>query len=329
MPRVRGANLYFHSPCFDGIVSCVIASDFLEVHAGWEFERFLPVDYEMRTGWLSCNLHTPCAVVDYLYHPQAAFWADHHPTTFLTADARKSFEKRQAEKWMFYNDGFGSCAMLLWECLAERFNFRTSQYEPMVQWAEKIDAARYSSVDEAILGNAPALQIRASLSGNKQDTFLEKLVQELRTKSLEEVACLPEVSERAAQAQSRIRAGLDIFGKVAKLEDGETVVFDVDSGDSAVSRYAPYYFFPQARYSVGIVRSAEGARITAMRNPWREFPSAPLGKIFERFGGGGHQRVGALLLAGDRAAEAGRILQSLLDAIRDADSVQQPQPSTA
>src|SRR5271154_4827632 len=46
----RGAWMYFHSPCFDGIISAVIASDFLESRAGWKFERFRPVDYNIKAN---------------------------------------------------------------------------------------------------------------------------------------------------------------------------------------------------------------------------------------------------------------------------------------
>jgi nanoRNase/pAp phosphatase (c-di-AMP/oligoRNAs hydrolase) len=118
----------------------------------------------------------------------------------------------------------------------------------------------------------------------------------------------------------KIAAGLDRFAQAAKLHDGHIIVFDVTTRkNDMISRYAPYYFFPEARYSVGIVRSPKSARITAMRNPWREFPSVHLGKIFEDFGGGGHQRVGAVILAGIRAQEAGSILAEITRRIREQD----------
>jgi nanoRNase/pAp phosphatase (c-di-AMP/oligoRNAs hydrolase) len=53
-----------------------------------------------------------------------------------------------------------------------------------------------------------------------------------------------------------------------------------------------------------------------MRNPWREFQSAPLGKIFAGIGGGGHERVGAYIVPKERAEEAEKILDQILDAIR-------------
>jgi nanoRNase/pAp phosphatase (c-di-AMP/oligoRNAs hydrolase) len=79
-----------------------------------------------------------------------------------------------------------------------------------------------------------------------------------------------------------------------------------------VSRYAPYYAQPNARYSIGIVRSPESIGITAMRNPWRPFKSVALGRIFEKFGGGGHRRVGAVRLAPEESERVKDVVESLL-----------------
>jgi hypothetical protein len=291
--------LWFHSPCFDGIISAVLASDFLEVQGRWVFDRFCAVDYGRRDNWLSQDLGAPCAVVDFLYHPQAAFWADHHSTTFLTADAKRDFDRRRQSGTLFYNDRLGSCSVLLWQALKDRFNYQNEAYSEMVEWADKIDSARYASVAEAVLGEAPALRIRASLGIDNDDPgFFEGLIKALRSHTLDEVARLPQVDIRAKHVRSQIEAGLNRLKDSISVDDDGIAVFDIDSRDVAISRYAPYFFFPDARYSAGIVRSNSGTKITAMRNPWRDFRSVELGKIFERFGGGGHERVASVLIPG-------------------------------
>jgi hypothetical protein len=310
--------LYFHSPCFDGIVSCVLTWDFLETGQGWKVNLLRTVNYHSKSTWLYTQLQTPCAVVDFLYHPQAEFWADHHLTTFLTEEAERDFKKRKS-RWLIYSDRSGSCAMLLWTHLAESFSYRNPQYEEMVRWADKIDSARYESVSEAILGDAPALTISRSLGLKSSEEYCEYLVRELRFKSLGEVARLPEVWERSEQVRSMVESGLERFAESSKLEDG-IVIFDVDTKGVMVNRYSPYYFFPEARYSIGIMRSPSGAKITAMRNPWMEFPSVPLGKMFKEFGGGGHQRVGSVLLDQDQSARARTIMERLIKEIREHDA---------
>ena len=311
----NGAHLYFHSPCFDGIVSGVLTWDFLETSQSWSIEDIRSVNYDAKSTWLSTSLNTKSAVVDFLYHPDAQFWADHHGTTFLNEEAKRDYERR-ISPWLVYDEYSGSCALLLWKHLASSFGYRNIRYESLVEWADRIDSARYASVEEAIFGTQPALRINLSLAVKDGPEYYSNLVKLLKCETLEEVAALPEVKARAEHAESMIRSGMDRFVKGSRLEQDGIAVFDVDSTDAIISRYAPYYIFPEARYSVGIVGSPNGASITAMRNPWWEFPSVPLGKIFSRFGGGGHRRVGALVLTNERAEEASHILEQIISEIR-------------
>src|SRR5690242_19303696 len=142
------ASLYFHHPCFDGLVSAVVASDFLERCQGWTITGFIPVGYESRAAWLSQTLNVQSAVVDFIYHPQAAFWADHHSTTFLTPSARRDFEQRSTNPYFFYEEHYTSCAKLLCEKLELSFGYRNPRFGDLMKWADKIDSARYSSVEE-------------------------------------------------------------------------------------------------------------------------------------------------------------------------------------
>lgn len=312
------STLYFHSPCFDGIVSAVLTWDFLQSKLDWTDVNLRSVNYELKDRWLSSDLETPCAIVDFLYHPQAEFWADHHLTSFLTKNAREDYEHRQGQM-LIYDDHAGSCAALLWRHLRDAFDYRNPRHEDLTRWAEKTDSASYDSVEEAIFPSSPALKISLSLVLGDHDGYSQKLVRDLRTKSLDAVANSPEVHFRFDRIQGSIKQGLDRFRQAARITPQDIVVFDVDTQGAFVSRYAPYYFFRQARYSVGIMRWAGGTKITAMRNPWHEFDSVPLGEICARFGGGGHRRVGSIMLQGEQIPDASTLLNRLLREIIEAD----------
>lgn len=314
LTREQG-HLYFHSPCFDGIVSAVVAWDFLEAKQGWTVTALHAVNYGLREQWLSSTLETPCAIVDFLYHSRANFWADHHLTSFLDENAENDFERRRNPS-LIYDDHASSCAKLLWDHFAQAFSYRNSRYVDIVRWADKIDSARYESVNEAIFAPAPALRISMGLAVDGHDGFSERLVRALREGSLDEVADLPDVRERYERAQSLIKQGLDRFSKGARLDSDGIVVFDVEDSGTIISRYAPYYFFPDARYSAGVIRGEGVAKVTAMRNPWREFHGVSLGRIFETLGGGGHHRVGSVVLRGERVRGVPQVLSRLLRAMR-------------
>lgn len=317
---VRDACLYFHSPCFDGIISAVLALDFLERSQKWTFNELRPVDYDRKDHWLSEKFSKPFAVVDFLYHPDAKFWADHHQTSFLSPSLKRNFE-RQKHPYHFYNSRTGSCAMLLWRTLSRSFNYQNNRYAELVKWADKIDSARYKSVKEAIDGDHPALRVNRTLAINKDPDYPVWLVKQLGNESLASIGDLPEVVDKSIEAQRLIKAGLDRLSKTVRLDPTKIAVFNVESSDVLVNRYAPYYFFPEARYSLGMVRSPDGIKITAMRNPWRNFPSIYLGKVFERFGGGGHRRVGALMLRDSNVRDAERVMKQLLQEIRKEETI--------
>jgi hypothetical protein len=311
---MRNATLYFHYPCFDGLVSAVLAWEFLEQHDGWNISDFHLVDYTLRDNWLSSELKTPCAIVDFLYHPSAAFWADHHQTSLLTKAAEEDFERRKDKACLLFDPRARSCASLIFRYL-RRSLVDKPHFKKMVAWAEKIDSAAYSSVEEAILGDAPALRISRTLSMDDEGgaEYARFLLRQLRDHDLSYVADLDEVKRREDRVRRGILNGLKSVKAKLRVEPGDVAVFDARPNDGQViSRYAPYYFAPNARYSIAVVRSPEGIRITAMRNPWRSFRSISLGRAFARFGGGGHQRVGAVQLPTAHRNRVHNVVESLL-----------------
>jgi hypothetical protein len=315
--KKSNGTLYLHYPCFDGLVSGVLASDFLENHQQWVIRDVCPVNYDLRNNWLTTSLSSPSAIVDFLYHPQAAFWADHHLTSFINEKVKNDFEHRKAEFPLMYDNHLGSSALLLWNYLGSTLSY-PERYKEMVDWAERIDSAGYSSVDEAVVGNAPAIRINFSLMAKEANTkdYCLYLLGQLRQRTLREVADLSEVRTKYEHVQRLIGRGLDHLREhVTPL--GNIVAFDVEANENMlISRYAPYYFFPKASYSIGITRYSHGAKITAMRNPWRNFESVPLGTIFARYGGGGHQRVASVFLPADNAKDVEGIADQLLSDIR-------------
>lgn len=304
-------HLYFHSPCFDGAVSAALASDFLERVKGASSVTLHGVNYNLRKRWLTNALRRPCAVVDFLYHPDVDLWADHHPTAFLNSEVRRDYENRQNAE-IFYDSQATSCAILLWQRWAPQIGEPGIRYEELVQWADKIDSARYASVEEAVMLKAPALKINLALGTSRDRMFSHRLVHLFRDKTLEEVAADPEVRkeyERGWQLQQR---GMEKLRGAIELNKDGIAIFDMEANGLMLNRYAPFHFFPRARYSAGIVRVGGNAKVTSMRNPWMEFPSAPLGELCVPLGGGGHRRVGSILV-NDRDPKP--VLQALLGGI--------------
>lgn len=308
-----GSHIYFHSPCFDGVVSAVLAWDLLERRQGWTSCALHPVGYELRESWLASDLPDRSAVVDFLFHPDATFFADHHASSFLQPEHREAVGRGDPERWIF--DPFAdSCAGLIWQRFGALLQENPGRRD-LVTWADKIDAARYESVDEALSFGLPALDLSWALATSGDRNFSAAVVRMLRSQSLSAVAEDRAVRVAAKAAQAGLEIGLERLSRSAGIDDCGVVTFDLDARDVVVSRYSPYRIFPDARYSAGVLRFERNAKVVVMRNPWVDFEGVPLGRICEKYGGGGHRRVGAVELAGDRVSQARAILQSIVSDI--------------
>jgi len=312
------ATLYLHFPCFDGIVSGVLTALFLEKSRGWKFKAIQPVNYSLQKGWLNTPLPQRSAVVDFLFHPQAGFWADHHPTTFLNDGGRAKFEQNPHRSWI-YDRSSGSCAALLWRTVGKVFE-ADQRLKEMVDWAQKIDSASYDSVEEALSSNHAALVLNGSLAINADQEYCEFLVTQLQRASLQEIVQTDDVQKRFRRARELGELGLDRVCQSVRLE-GDVAVFEASSDGVLMNRYAPYCFYPKALYSIGITHSKHSTVVTAMRNPWLNFESLHLGEFMRPFGGGGHQRVGSVVLKGESAGQAHAISERLLQKLGAANTV--------
>jgi hypothetical protein len=291
------------------VISGVLTTLTLEKFRRWKFKTIHPVNYDRQKDWLSTSLPRHTAVADFLFHPQAEFWVDHHPTSFLAPELQATFEQRKDANWI-YDGSSGSCASLLWRTVASSLH-GDQRLEEMVYWAEKIDSAAYTSVEEAFSTAHPALVLSKSLAVKADAEYCRFLITTLRTASLDEAVRMEEVQTRFVCAQERSALGLERARQRMRLIDN-VAVMEVENDGVLISRYSPYYFHPQARYSIMTIRSTYGTKITAMRNPWLDFESIELGKFMRQFGGGGHQRVGSLVLQEGEEGKAPQIVAQLL-----------------
>ena len=74
------------------------------------------------------------------------------------------------------------------------------------------------------------------------------------------------------------------------------VYFDLADDDmEGYNKFIPYYLFPQSTYTVSVSKSSFRTKVSVGSNPWSERPvKFNLASICERYGGGGHPKVGAI-----------------------------------
>jgi hypothetical protein len=102
-------------------------------------------------------------------------------------------------------------------------------------------------------------------------------------------------------------ASIDLLRSRASLLEGVIFIDLLDRETEALSKFIPYFLFPQATYTVAVTRSRFRTKISVGTNPWTRLPAERLeniAEICERYGGGGHARVGAISFGPDEQDRA-------------------------
>ena len=115
------------------------------------------------------------------------------------------------------------------------------------------------------------------------------------------------MQELLGPLMERHLATLELIRERAVCERG-VISFDItDQPTEGYNKFIPYYLFPEGTYNVGLSKSSFRTKVSVGTNPWTKKGAGELANIAaicERFGGGGHARVGAISFPVDKEEEA-------------------------
>ncbi len=293
-------RVLYHDHCFDGAASAAFFSRFIAgaVHPDAEFAY---------TGMAhrASQLFDPGlfdgdenAIVDFKYSsdPRLTWWFDHHQSAFLTPeDAEHHRNGASARK--LYDPSYKSCASFIRDVARDRFGFRAPDLDDLVNWSIIIDGAQYPDARTAVEMGAPAMKLTLVIEAARGSEVVHKAIRLMQSRSLEEIVAAPDIHALYEQLYRRHLDSIDII-KNRSVEDRGVVFFDLAGCDmEGYSKFIPYYLFPNSTYTVSVSCSSFRTKISVGSNPWTpETPKHNLATICERYGGGGHARVGAISL---------------------------------
>jgi len=325
----QGASLkvrvFYHDKCFDGASSAALFSRFyrdrIRNDVNFVFSGLLH-----RAGALFDENSfdgDENAIVDFKYSasPRITWWFDHHQSAFLTPADAAHFEQDQSNR-KFYDPDFKSCTSFIATIAEQRFGFDPTPVADLVHWTDIIDGAMYPDARTAVEMKAPAMKLTMVIESSQDYAFVPRLIPLLATRPLAEIIEEPFVASLLPPLLERHRRSIAILRERTELKDG-TLFFDITDHDlEGYNKFVPYYLQPESIYSVGLSKSSFRVKVSVGSNPWA--PSEPLvnlAKICERYGGGGHARVGAIsfdVTRGEAARKAaGEIVNELRAAVRD------------
>jgi len=314
-------RVFYHDKCFDGACSAALFSRFYRerIH---EDTSFVFSGLVHRAGALFDESHfdgDENAIVDFKYSssPKIVWWFDHHESAFLSPDDAAHFERDQSNR-KFYDPAFKSCTSFIAMIAQQRFGFDPAPVAELVHWADVIDAALYTDAKTAVEMQAPAMKLTMVIE-SAPNNFVPNLIPRLATKSLEAVLEEPFVAPLLSPLLRRHEVSIEILRQRSECVDG-TIFFDITDHElEGYNKFVPYYLHPESIYSVGLSKSSFRVKVSVGSNPWApEEPTVNLAKICERYGGGGHARVGAISFNVNQHAAAIKASREIVSELRGA-----------
>jgi hypothetical protein len=315
-------KVFYHDKCFDGASSAALFSRFYRERIRGDAE-FVFSGLLHRAGALFDEADfdgEENAIVDFKYSssPKITWWFDHHESAFLSAADAAHFERDESNR-KFYDPAFKSCTSFIAMIAEQRFGFDPSSVADLVHWTDVIDGALYADAKTAVEMKAPAMKLTMVIESAPDNVFVPNLIPLLATKPLDQILEEPFVAPLLPPLLRRHELSMDILKQRTECKDG-TIFFDVSDQDlEGYNKFIPYYLHPESIYSVGLSKSSFRVKVSVGSNPWApEPPVVNLAKICERYGGGGHARVGAISFNVNQHAAAIRASQEIVAELRAA-----------
>ena len=294
-------RVLYHDHCFDGAASAAYFSRFITgaIHPDAEF-RYTGMAHKASQmfdpGLFDGDEN---AIVDFKYSsdPRLTWWFDHHQSAFLNQEDAEHF-RRDTSGRKLYDPAYKSCTAFIATVACERFGFRAPDLDDLVSWSLVIDGAQYPDARTAVELGAPAMKLTLVIEAAKGSDIVQKIIGWMQRRALANIIEEPEVQVLYQPLYERHLSSIDIIKDRSVQEDG-VVFFDLAGYDvEGYNKFIPYYLFPNSTYTVSVSPSSFRTKISVGSNPWaREDPKHNLATICERYGGGGHARVGAISLS--------------------------------
>lgn len=293
--RVR---VLYHDHCFDGAGSAALITRFLQAQfypdAEFQYTGLAHrADQLFEDGLFDGDVNV---IVDFKYstHPKVTWWFDHHQSAFLSPEDAEHF-RRDTSGRKLLDPSFRSCTKFIATVVKDRYGFEAPDLEELVTWADIVDGALYESAKAAVEMNAPAMKLTLVIEGTAGSELVQKIIRLMQRQKLADIIADPEIEAEYERLHKTHLRNIDIIHRAGSCDRG-VIYFDLaEYGIEGYNKFIPYYLFPDSAYTVSVSTSSFRTKVSVGSNPWvREPLRHNLATICERYGGGGHPKVGAI-----------------------------------
>ena len=249
------------------------------------------------------------------YAEGCKMWFDHHSseTERLDKDLSVEGECRIAP----------SCARVVYDYY--KGEQRLSHFSDMIEYVDKVDSGQLTK--EEILNPTGWILLgflmdpRTGL-GRFRDfkisnyELMEVLMEACRTKSIEEIMALPDVSERIVLYHEQNELFKEMILKYTR-QDANVLITDLRGVETIYTgnRFLIYSLFPETNISVWVVdgRGKLNCPIAVGHSIINRTSKTNVGSLMLKYGGGGHRQVGTCQVPYD---SADKVISELVDTMK-------------
>jgi hypothetical protein len=314
-------RVLYHDHCFDGAASAAFFSRFIigAIHPAAEFQYTGMAHRAAQTFDAGLFDGDENAIVDFKYssNPRLTWWFDHHQSAFLSAADAEHFRHDTSGRKL-YDPSYKSCTSFICDIARDRFGFCAPDLEELVKWSVIVDGAQYADARSAVELSAPATRLTLVIEAAKGSDIVQKIIRWMQHRTLAAIIAEPEIQALYTPLYERHLANIEIIKRCAQQDD-KVIFFDLTGHDmEGYNKFIPYYLFPTSTYTVSVSPSSFRTKISVGSNPWApEEPRHNLATICERYGGGGHARVGAISFEPGELEKARSVAAEIVHELED------------
>ncbi len=314
-------RILYHDHCFDGAASAAYFNRFVQA-------KFYPGAEFAFTGMAhkAAQLFEPelfdgdvNAIVDFKYSPdeRLTWWFDHHQSAFLSPEDQAHYEATRGQRRLYLDIHSRSCTKYIARIAREEFGFEAPDLAELVHWADIIDGAVYERAEVPVAMDEPALKLVLVIEAAKGSETVQRIIRLMQHRSLRDIIEDPDIKAMYEPLYERHLRSIDLIRKLGRCEGG-VISFDVADYDmEGYNKFVPYYLFPEGTYTVSVSLSSFRTKISVGSNPWAPVePRHNLATICERYGGGGHPKVGAISFERDELDRARQAAREIVEELR-------------
>lgn len=313
-------RILYHGNCFDGVSSAAIFTKFYKTAIRPDAEvAYTPTMHRAGNAFDREQFDgDENAIVDFKYcaDDRLTWWFDHHQSAFLSEEDEQHFLADTSGK-KFLDTKSASCAEFIAKVGREKFGFEDPSLAELIEWAHIIDGAFYESPAQCVELRSSALKLMQVIEGEKDPSFVERIIRMLTETSLDEIVESDEIQAKLKPILEQHWRTVELI-KERSVYDRGVVSFDLtDTGVDGYNKFIPYYFHPETTYVVSLTRSAFRTKISVGSNPWAPRPRVHnIAEICEKYGGGGHAVVGAVSLKPEELELGQQYMREIIETLR-------------